>query len=144
MQPADVSARVSTAVVDATDPVSLGSLDGGFDLVVADMVLMNLVDLVPLARAMPRLLAHNGRFAPLVLHPSFPSPFFVEVDAAGRPTGAVSKVVALPLDSASRRCLLLKPFFDAGLVLHGLFEGADDGGTEPGMLWLDLRRARVV
>jgi SAM-dependent methyltransferase len=92
-QPRDVSDRLSIALVDATDPASLASLPGRFDLVVADMVLMNLVDLVPLAQAMPQLLAVDGRFTPLVLHPSFPSPFFVDVDTDGRPTGAVSRMV---------------------------------------------------
>lgn len=188
-QPSDVRDRLSTAVVDAANPASLASLGGHFDHIVADMVLMNLVDLVPLAQALPQLLAVNGRFTPLVLHPAFPSPFFVDLDADGRPTGAASRVVGLgqriaahvpkrvvaalsvlarPLLARPRPYLpevarrvavpgqpephfnihrpvgsLLKPFFDAGLALHGLCEGADECRTEPGLLWLDLRHANV-
>jgi len=85
--------RLSTAVVDATDVDSLAQLDGPFDLVVADMVLMNLLDLQPLASALPRLLAPGGRFVPVVLHPCFPSPFFVDVDDSGRPSGFVSRII---------------------------------------------------
>lgn len=177
--------RLSTAVIDATDPASLATIGGGFDLVVADMVLMNLMDLTPLARALPRLLSPGGRFTPMVLHPCFPSPFFVDVNTAGRPTGAISRlvgvgqrittrvperaVVALSrlvrpflarprpyTPEVTRRVAvpgqpephfnvhrpigtLLRPFFDAGLALHGLCEGTGEGRIEPGLLWLDLR-----
>lgn len=91
----EVAGRLSTALIDATDPASLATLDAGFDLITADMVLMNLVDLGPLARELPRLLARGGRFTPMVLHPCFPSPFVVDVNDAGRPTGLVSRVVGL-------------------------------------------------
>ena len=89
----DLMERVSTAVVDATDPSALAQLEGSFDLVVADMVLMNLVDLRPLAGALPRLLGNSGRFVVTLLHPCFPSPFFVDIDEAGRPIGGLGRVV---------------------------------------------------
>ena len=185
--PGQVSGRLSTAIIDATDSASLATLDPGFDLIIADMVLMNLVDLVPLARELPRLLARGGRFTPMVLHPCFPSPFFVDVDEAGRPAGFVSRIVGLgqrvaahvparaiaALSFAARPLLarprpyfpevtrrvavpgqpephfnvhrpigaLLQPFFEVGLSLHALCEGTDDDGTEPGLLWLDLRHS---
>lgn len=91
----DLGDRFSTAVIDATDSTSLATLDGAFDLIVADLVLMNLVDLAPLAHELPRLLAPSGRFKPTVLHPCFPSPFFVDVDDEGRPTGAISRLVGV-------------------------------------------------
>ena len=183
----DLGDRFSTAVIDATDPASLATIDGRFDLVVADMVLMNLMDLGPLANALPRLLSPGGRFTPMVLHPCFPSPFFVDVDESGRPAGAISRLIGVgqriaahvperavvALSLAVRPLLarprpyvpevirrvavpgqpephfnvhrpigtLLRPFFEAGVVLHGLCEGTGEGRIEPGLLWLDLRVA---
>ena len=177
--------RFSAAVVDATDVESLAELNGTFDLIVADMVLMNLVDLRPLADAVSRLLDPRGRFVPTVLHPCFPSPFFVDVDSSGRPEGLVSRIIGvgqrvsayLParlvaaasiavrpllarprpyIPETTRRVAvpgqpephfnvhrplgtLLQPFFDAGLVLHGLSEGTGEDRLEPNLLSLELR-----
>lgn len=177
--------RFSVAIVDATDPDPMADLEAGFDLVVADMVLMNLVDLRPLAQALPRLLGPQGRFTPTLLHPCFPSPFFVDVDGAGRPTGLVSRVIGVGqragrfapprllgavsvavrpllvrprpyLPEVARRVAVpgqpephfnvhrplgavLQPFFDAGLVLHGLSEGIGEDRLVPNLLSLDLR-----
>lgn len=82
-----------TQLVDATDPDSLAAVEGRFRAVVADMVLMNLFELDPLARALGDLLEPDGWFAALVLHPCFGSPFYVDIDDRGRPTGAVGKMV---------------------------------------------------
>lgn len=86
--------RFTTQLLDAQDAASLASLDGSFDGVVADMVLMNLFDLRPLAEALPRILSPGGWFAALVLHPCFGSPYFVDTDERGRPVGGIGRLIA--------------------------------------------------
>jgi SAM-dependent methyltransferase len=63
--------RIEYGVLDATSEESLSALEAGFDAVVSNMVLMDLADLGPLARHLPRLLHEGGCFLFAVTHPSF-------------------------------------------------------------------------
>jgi SAM-dependent methyltransferase len=67
-------------VVDATDERSLLSLgEEAFDVAVANMVLMNLATIEPLARAAARALKPGGALVACVPHPCFPWVFTVDV-----------------------------------------------------------------
>lgn len=69
-------------VADALDVDALLALgEGRFDLVVAKMVLMNLVDLEPVMTAVTRILKPSGAFVFTVTHPCFP--------AVSQPTASV-------------------------------------------------------
>lgn len=66
--------HIEYRLVDAADPGALLALgDRAFDAVVANMALMDMADIEPLAGALPRLLAPSGRFVFTVLHPCFNS-----------------------------------------------------------------------
>jgi 2-polyprenyl-3-methyl-5-hydroxy-6-metoxy-1,4-benzoquinol methylase len=64
--------RIRYHVLDATDERALLSLgEGQFDAAMCNMVLFDVAQIAPLARALPRLLAPNGRFVFSVMHPCF-------------------------------------------------------------------------
>ena len=64
--------HVEYRVADATDETQLLALgEGAFDAVVCTMALMDIADIAPLARALPRLLRIGGRFVFSITHPCF-------------------------------------------------------------------------
>lgn len=83
-------------VIDSTDEQALLSLGArAFDVVVANMVLMNLVSLKPLARALSRLLEPGGMFVASLPHPCFPWVFTVDADDTARWRHGVLRMFAL-------------------------------------------------
>lgn len=73
-------------VLDASDPDSLGNLStDAFDAVLAAMVLMDMSDIGPLLRSLPRLLQPTGGFVFATAHPSFNSP---QASLESRPDGS--------------------------------------------------------
>jgi 2-polyprenyl-3-methyl-5-hydroxy-6-metoxy-1,4-benzoquinol methylase len=69
----DQAARITYQVVDATDLDQLMALGSRrFDSAVANMVLMNLADVAPLAGGLAHLLKPGGAFVFSVPHPCFP------------------------------------------------------------------------
>lgn len=73
--PAEVAARVTYHVADATDEEALVALGGGkpFDAAVSNMALMDIPDIGPLFRAVVRVLRPGGRFVATLQHPCFNS-----------------------------------------------------------------------
>jgi ubiquinone/menaquinone biosynthesis C-methylase UbiE len=64
--------RIEYLQVDATDEAALLALGAGrFDAVVCNMAFMDMVDIEPLLRCIPRLLTPEGRFVFTVMHPCF-------------------------------------------------------------------------
>ncbi len=65
--------RITYRMADATDSAQLAAIEGApFDAVVANMVLMDIPTVAPLADALPRMLAGpHGRFVFAVSHPCF-------------------------------------------------------------------------
>jgi 2-polyprenyl-3-methyl-5-hydroxy-6-metoxy-1,4-benzoquinol methylase len=62
--------------IDATDEDALRALgEHRFDAVTCLMALMDIADLKPLARNLPRLLAPGGRFVFVTAHPAFNSSY---------------------------------------------------------------------
>jgi SAM-dependent methyltransferase len=69
----DPAATITYQVVDATDEQQLAALGSRrFDAAAANMVLMNLADVEPLARGLARALKPGGTFVFSVPHPCFP------------------------------------------------------------------------
>lgn len=146
---------IAYATCDATDASALRSIAGApFDAVTANMVLMDLVDLAPLAMALPRLLRPGGRFVFSVLHPCFNQAGATPVAEQGvGPDGNLAVRSALRIDryAGERASLgigipgqpaphvyvdrplssLLGPFLAAGLAVDGLAEPCDPGPADP-------------
>jgi 2-polyprenyl-3-methyl-5-hydroxy-6-metoxy-1,4-benzoquinol methylase len=75
------SERITYRVVDATEEDALAALGSGtFDVAVANMVLMNLAKIDPLARGLSKLLKSGGTFVASIPHPCFPWPATVDVN----------------------------------------------------------------
>jgi len=65
-------ANIGYRVLDATDEAGLLSLgEGIFDAALCNMGLFDIADIVPLFRALPRLLRPGGRFVFSLMHPAF-------------------------------------------------------------------------
>lgn len=146
---------IAYATCNATDASALRSIAGApFDAVTANMVLMDLVDLAPLAMALPRLLRPGGRFVFSVLHPCFnQAGASMAAEQAFGPDGQPLVRTCLRIDAyhGERASLgigipgqpaphvyvdrpisaLLGPFLAAGLVLDGLAEPLDPGPADP-------------
>jgi ubiquinone/menaquinone biosynthesis C-methylase UbiE len=64
--------RIEYLQVDATDEEALLALGAGrFDAVVCNMALMDMAQIEPLLRGIPRLLQPEGRFVFTIMHPCF-------------------------------------------------------------------------
>lgn len=140
--------EIEYAVMDATDPGSLEALPTrGFDAVLSTMVLMDMSDIGPLFRALPRVLKPGGSFVFATAHPSFNSPHArLERESDGRGSIRVeayqtsSRVpgVAIRGQPAEtpvfHRSLadLLRPAFEIGLVLDALEERSFPEGHPQG------------
>jgi 2-polyprenyl-3-methyl-5-hydroxy-6-metoxy-1,4-benzoquinol methylase len=139
--------------LDAASADELATLrDGEFDAIVSNMALMDMADIRPLAQAIRRLLKSPGRLVFSTCHPCFNTigiRFVHEYeDVDGDPverrgvvitryaTPAVGEGVAITGQPAKQLYfdrplnMVLRPFFDAGLVLDGLEEPAFPPGTE--------------
>lgn len=130
-------------LVDATNTGALGELAGeDFDAVISTMVLMDMSEIGPLFRSLPGLLRPGGTFVFATAHPSFNSPHaHLEAEDARDRTRPSVRVTAYRSSSRTRdiairgqptRTLffhrplseLLRPGFEAGLVLDALEEAA--------------------
>ena len=72
---------ITYSIIDATDENALLSLgEGRFDAITCTMAIMDMPTLVPMFRAIRRLLTSNGRFVFSTMHPAFNSnnPIFVQ------------------------------------------------------------------
>ena len=68
----EIAARISYQLVDATDEAQLRALgERGFDAAVCNMGLMDMPTIVPLFRALTKLLKPHGRFVFTISHPCF-------------------------------------------------------------------------
>jgi SAM-dependent methyltransferase len=137
--------RIEFHRLDACDPDALGTLPtGGYSAVVSSMALMDMRDLRPLARALPRLLQPGGRFVFSVTHPAFNGTgirrMVEEEDAGGTlvqrsgvfvyryRTPLTARGLAIPGQPRPQLYFdrplgeLLRPFFQSGLALDGLEE----------------------
>lgn len=69
---AEAGLAIDFHVIDATDEAALLALgEGQYDAAMCNMALFDMADIVPLARALGRLVAPGGRFVFSVMHPSF-------------------------------------------------------------------------
>ncbi|TFH09914.1 MAG: class I SAM-dependent methyltransferase [Candidatus Atribacteria bacterium] len=134
-------------VIDATDRDQL--LDLGierFDGAVANMALMDMSNIEPLAEAVPRLLKPGGRFVFSIMHPCFNNPDTLmsmeQEDREGRLVTTRSVKIRRYLTMFSAQGIgivgqpvpqtyfhrplseLLRPFLEAGMGLTGLEEAA--------------------
>jgi 2-polyprenyl-3-methyl-5-hydroxy-6-metoxy-1,4-benzoquinol methylase len=76
----DQAERITFSVLDATDEAALLALgEGQFDAAVCLMALMDMAEIDPLLRTLPRLLRPGGRFVFAVTHPCFNSTSAVHV-----------------------------------------------------------------
>jgi len=72
--------RITYMVLDVADEAALLRLgEGQFDAAICQMALMDMADIEPLLRALPRLLRPDGRFVFSVMHPCFNNPSMVQV-----------------------------------------------------------------
>lgn len=143
----DHDALIDYAVIDATDEASLLSLgEARFDAAFSNMVLMDIADVGPLFHALPRLLKPGAPFVFSVGHPAFNSTYVSHLaEQVETPAGfqtehslrirnyleeRTERVSALrgqprPQPSFHRPIgALLRPAFEAGLVLDGFEEPA--------------------
>ena len=141
------SAGIEYRELDAADPAQFDSLpESGFDAVVCNMALMDMADIGPLAAALPRLLAQEGRFVFSITHPCFNTlgaRFIHEFEDRGGvaheasgvqitryATAATGEGVAIYGQPAKQLYFdrplngLLRPFFESGLAVDGLEEPA--------------------
>ena len=70
----DFGDRIIYYVIDATNRKELQSLGEDFDGAVANMALMDMSEIEPLAEALPNLLKPGGRFVFSIMHPCFNNP----------------------------------------------------------------------
>ena len=150
----DGQGRVAYRVVDATREEALDGLGAGsYDAAVANMVLMDMPAIAPLAAALSRLLRPTGRFVFAVSHPSFNttgSTLAMErVERDGEPeilhavkvfryaSLAPAKGVAVVGQPVFQYyfdrplAALLGPFLASGFVLDGLEEPVLPPGPHP-------------
>lgn len=129
---------VDYAVLDAADRDGLRGLPAGtFDAVIAMMVLMDMSDIGPLLRALPRLLKPAGCFVFATAHPSFNSPHaslalgadgsgevrIVSYQSESRTPGVAIRGQPAETPFYHRPLAeLLRPAFESGLVLDALEE----------------------
>lgn len=164
-------ADVEYRLVDATDAVAIRALGeaGTFDGAVANMAVMDMIDLHPMAREVHRLVRPGGRFVLSTLHPAFNSGEATQLtevsdDERGvtrrysvkvtrytdeRPMRGVAVEGQPVLQWYFHRTLstILSVFFAAGWVLDGFDEPVlssveDDGvfAEIPGVLVIRFRR----
>lgn len=154
-------ADITYQVVDATDYQELVQLgEECFDAAVANMVLMDMSDLGPLAAALAVLLKPYGPFVFSVLHPCFRTPdtrmIYQQRDAGGQPKAKrliklgryiraeSCEVTAIPGEPVPSRYFhrplsdLLHPLFAEGFVLDSMREPVKEEDKEPGFGWTQI------
>ena len=140
--------------VDVTDEAALLALgDQAYDAAVGNMALMDISDIGPLMRALPRLLRPGGRFVFSVLHPCFNNTGARVTEVAER-HGEIQVQHSIKVSEYLRPIaergialahqpephiyffrplhLLLQPAFEAGLMLDALAEPAFPEGYGEG------------
>jgi 2-polyprenyl-3-methyl-5-hydroxy-6-metoxy-1,4-benzoquinol methylase len=168
-RPVDHPERIEYRYLDATDADALLALgEARFDAAVCNMALMDIPDVEPLLRTLPRLLKAEGRFVFSIPHPAFNSNAtsfgLEEEDRAGElvekryvkisgylrvPPG---KGMGMP-DEPEPHWYFHRPLsalfgscFAAGFVLDGLEEpsfGPEDASPRP-LSWLNYRDIPAV
>ena len=146
-------------VVDATDHEALVSL-GQFDAAAANMVLMDMSTLSPLASALPELLKPGAPFVFSVSHPCFQTPdtrrLYEERDEEGQIiSGSFVQIgryitpeshegSAIPNEPVPSRYFhrplstLLQHFFDQGLMLDGMQEPTFSEAGKDRFEWTEI------
>ncbi|HJM89409.1 MAG TPA: class I SAM-dependent methyltransferase [Dehalococcoidia bacterium] len=143
----EADSEVDLRVVDATDEAQLLALgEGAFDSIVCNNALMDMAEIEPLMRAVPRLLRPGGRFVFSISHPVFNSGSFEwSFEAEDRDGEYIERravkiwdylepsakpglaMIDQPVEGYYMHrplSLLLKAAFDAGLVVDALEEPA--------------------
>ncbi|MCI4336809.1 MAG: class I SAM-dependent methyltransferase [Thermoplasmata archaeon] len=119
--------KIGYRQLDVTDPDALGSVrDAPFEAVVANMALMDIPAIEPLARALPSLLDPGGPFVFTVCHPAFNSSSvrrtISEEDPEGRVVQTHAVIVTRYATPTSTRSIAMigqpevQPFFDRSLA----------------------------
>jgi 2-polyprenyl-3-methyl-5-hydroxy-6-metoxy-1,4-benzoquinol methylase len=139
-------------VMDATNTEQLLSLGKGqFNAAVANMALMDMSDIDPLAKCLPRMLVPGGRFVFSIMHPCFNNPdtrmAMEEEDREGQMVTTRTVKIGRYLTSFSSQGVgivgqpvpqtyfhrplqdLLRPFLAQGMALTGLEERAFKGSS---------------
>lgn len=84
--------------LDATDEDAMLALGAGrFDAVVCNMALMDIADIEPLLRTLPRLLKPGGRWVFTLSHPCFNNPSMIMVHEEIQDAGRLVDVYALKI-----------------------------------------------
>ncbi len=158
--------RITYRVVDAAREAELLALgEGAFDAAVCTMALMDMAEIDPLLRTLPRLLKPGGRFVFSVLHPCFntqrTTKVVTEEDRAGELVITHGVLVTRYLGLQPERGVgipgqpvphyyfqrplgvLFGACFRAGWVLDGLEEPAFDGAVDNADL-INWRRYREI
>jgi 2-polyprenyl-3-methyl-5-hydroxy-6-metoxy-1,4-benzoquinol methylase len=156
--------QIDYRILDLTDGEALRGLGkASFDGILCNMALMDLADTRPLFQAAPLLLRPGGRFVFSVLHPCFNNPaivqmgelqdregtlvttYSVKVSRYGTPYTQVGSAIPgqpVPHPYFHRPLgILLRPAFDAGLLLDALEERAfppESGGGSSELSWSGL------
>lgn len=115
--------RIEYHVLDATDEAALLTLgERQFDAALCNMALFDMADIVPLTRALTRLLRPGGRYVFSVLHPCFNNPHVVQLaeqeDREGQIVSTYSVKVSGYMSSTVNRALAMRDQPAAQLVFH--------------------------
>lgn len=79
-RPTPAAGRIVYRVVDATDEAALVALgEAAFDAAICMMALFDMAEVVPLMRALRRLLRPGGQFVFSIMHPCFNNPHVAQV-----------------------------------------------------------------
>jgi ubiquinone/menaquinone biosynthesis C-methylase UbiE len=148
------SANIEYLVIDATDEAAILSLgEGQFDAAICSMALFDIVDIIPIFRALNRILKEDGRFVFSIMHPCFNSPHITlmaeQIDHDGEPITEYSVRVKGYLSQTIKKGVAIKgqpkpqlyfhrslqdvlaPGFEVGFILDALEERAFPADHKP-------------
>ena len=152
--------RIDYRVIDASEPGELEGLGNrDFDIIVCNMALMDMLEIEPLAGAIPHLLRHGGRFVFSVTHPCFNMSDMRRIATESEEGGVVSETFGIEirryLTQRTVRGLamvgqpepqlyferplssLIAPFLAKGLVLNAFEEPAFPLREHSNAKWYD-------
>ncbi|MBN1350485.1 class I SAM-dependent methyltransferase [candidate division KSB1 bacterium] len=163
--------RIDYRVMDATDTQAMLSLgDSCFDAAVCCMGLFDIMEISPLASALPGLLKPAGRFVFSIMHPCFNSGNFKKVTEITEINGKIETEYAIKRSTYIRNLThkglalahqpepqyyfhrsiheIFKPFFKAGFIIDGLeepvFDSADTTNSLSRQLYKEIPPVMVI
>ncbi|WP_199925708.1 class I SAM-dependent methyltransferase [Paenibacillus bouchesdurhonensis] len=161
------SENITYKVIDATDSESLLSLGKGkFDRAVANMALMDIVDVIPLVNALFELLTQDGTVVFSIPHPCFQTPKMRKIQETEDVNGeiitknSIQTFDYLTMESYQAIGIRGQPvphymfhrslayyfdvFFRIGFVLDGFIEPSFDQGKDDGKFdWYEIPAAAI-